>query len=446
GTNPFGSEAYIRPDGEKADNQQYDANGKPITGDDSRTGRRDGDAPEDVDEKRENVKKSWFGWKTEKAGHDIEAGKPARRPTRLLAPIYNGIGAGLCLYFMGNGVGMLLREYWIDHDPMRFALVVTVPFLFCVSLFFAMSVIGIFTQAFGPVAQYHQNSKYYSAVRPAANPAVDNNLPHITIQMPVYKESLKETIAPSCESIKKAMQTYARQGGTSTIMICDDGMQLIDETQRNERKRYYADHGIGWVARPGHSSEPDGFKRAGRFKKASNMNYALKVSLKLEKHLERLMTDETALSNARAAAMLRKALEQQGGMRDGENGEDTMSGWNNALAAAAAGMPDDEDGEDSLEDLALYAACDEVFEESGGRFKPWAAHGRALRVGEVILIVDSDTIVPEDCLRDAAREMAESPEVGVIQHESDVMQVAHNYFENGIAHFTRRINHAISFA
>ncbi|KAG9052128.1 hypothetical protein FS842_010445 [Serendipita sp. 407] len=348
---------------------------------------------------------------------------------------------------MGNGVGMLLREYWIDHDPMRFALVVTVPFLFCVSLFFAMSVIGIFTQAFGPVAQYHQNSKYYSAVRPAQNEEVDNNLPHITIQMPVYKESLKETIAPSCESLKKAMQTYARQGGTSTIMICDDGMQLISEKDRNERKRYYADHGIGWVARPGHSNEPDGFKRAGRFKKASNMNYALKVSLKLEAHLERLMTDETTLSNARAAAMLRKALEQQGGMKDGEHGEgEDMNGWSNALAAAAAGMQEDEDGEDSLEDLALYAACDEVFEESGGKFKPWAAHGRALRVGEIILIVDSDTIVPEDCLRDAAREMAESPEVGVIQHESDVMQVAHNYFENGIAHFTRRINHAISFA
>ncbi|CAG8743231.1 2773_t:CDS:2, partial [Acaulospora colombiana] len=97
-------------------------------------------------------------------------------------------------------------------------------------------------------------------------------------------------------------------------------------------------------------------------------------------------------------------------------------------------------------DLALKAACDEVFEESGKRFRPWAAHGRSCRVGEIILIVDSDTIVPEDCLRDAAREMAESPEVGVIQHESDVMQVAHNYFENGIAHFTRRINHAISFA
>lgn len=48
--------------------------------------------------------------------------------------------------------------------------------------------------SFGPVAQYHQNSKYYSAIRPAPNKLVDFNLPHITVEMPVYKESLKETM------------------------------------------------------------------------------------------------------------------------------------------------------------------------------------------------------------------------------------------------------------
>ena len=46
----------------------------------------------------------------------------------------------------------------------------------------------------GPVAQFHENSIYYSAVKPAPNKEVDANLPHVTIQMPVYKESLKETM------------------------------------------------------------------------------------------------------------------------------------------------------------------------------------------------------------------------------------------------------------
>ncbi|PVG03477.1 hypothetical protein CPB86DRAFT_369594 [Serendipita vermifera] len=376
-------------------------------------------------EKRRNVRSSFFGWKAEKDGEEIEGGKPAPRPTRLFAPVYNGVGAALALAMTLDVVRKLLYEFWLDGMTLRFALVAVIPFLFCGSLFFYLFAVGIITQCIGPVAQFHQNSKYYSAVKPAPNPVVDKKLPHITIQMPVYKESLKETIAPSCESIKKAMQTYARQGGTSSIMICDDGMQLIDEEQADARKRYYMDHNIGWISRPAHSSDPDGFKRAGRFKKASNMNYALNISLKMEKHLQHFMHNEQAASNARMAAHLTRATEREQGI---------MGGW------------EDQEDMEPLEDLALRAAMDEVFAESGHRFQPQGAGGRAVRVGEIILIVDSDTIVPEDCLRDAAREMAESPEVGVIQHESDVMQVSHNYFENGIAHFTRRINKAISFA
>src|SRR5215469_6989059 len=41
--------------------------------------------------------------------------------------------------------------------------------------------------------------------------------------------------------------------------------------------------------------------------------------------------------------------------------------------------------------------------------------------------------------------MYESPDVAIIQHESDVMQVANHYFENGITHFTQRINKCISY-
>lgn len=39
----------------------------------------------------------------------------------------------------------------------------------------------------GPVAHYHENSRYYSAVKPAPNKIVDAALPHITVEMPVYK-------------------------------------------------------------------------------------------------------------------------------------------------------------------------------------------------------------------------------------------------------------------
>ncbi|KAJ7616832.1 glycosyl transferase family group 2-domain-containing protein [Mycena polygramma] len=328
---------------------------------------------------------------------DPEKGGEERKERKLvlLGPLYAGCGAALAAYFVLSGVSVLLEEYALDGDATRFSLIVTLPVIFCVSIFFCLQLVGNISLIIGPVAQYHENSAFYSAVKPAPNPAVDNNLPHITIQCPVYKESLHEVIAPSVLSVKKAMQTYARQGGTSAIFICDDGMQLISEEDRQERMAFYANHNIGWTARPAHNK--DGFFRKGKFKKASNMNYGLALSLKLEKHL---------------------------------------------AALEAAGVSEEDE---CLEDKAMHLAVEETFEESGRRHRPWACNGKSLRVGEIILIIDSDTIVPEDCFRDAAREMYESPDLAIIQHESDVMQVANHYFENGITHFTRRINRCISY-
>ena len=307
---------------------------------------------------------------------------------------------------MCNGIGALLKQWLLDGSPIRFALIVTTPVLWCISLFFSLQIIQNLAMIMGPIAQYHTNSKYYSAIRPRPNPTVDRALPHITIQMPVYKEGLEAVLTPSIQSIKKAMQTYARQGGTSNIFINDDGLQLLPPTERGARITYYTDHGIGWAARPPHSDEADGFKRAGRFKKASNMNYALQLSLKLEKHLETLINQEKP--SARLAAYY-----QHGALRPHRFSSVTNDG-------AEPPTESNENDEMSLEDRALVMAVEEVHEAAGKRdgFKPWAANGRAMRIGEIILLVDSDTVVPEDCLRDAAREMVESPEVAVIQHES----------------------------
>lgn len=258
----------------------------------------------------------------------------------------------------------------------------------------------------GPIAHYHTNSKYYSAIPPLPNPAVDRALPHITIQMPVYKESLETVLAPSIQSIKKAMKTYARQGGTSTIFINDDGLQSLPPAERGARIAYYTNHGIGWVARPPHSDEPDGFKRAGRFKKASNMNYALQLSIKLERHLEALNNQEKSGARFSASSPFGKPKPRRFSLNTSDGPEPSAES--------------NENDEMSFEDRALLMAIEEVHEAAGKRegFKPWAANGRAMRIGEIILLVDSDTAVPEDCLRDAAREMVESPQVAIIQHES----------------------------
>ena len=107
------------------------------------------------------------------------------------------------------------------------------------------------------------NSKFYSAI---CSPRLTNQtLPHVTIQCPVYKEGLHSVIAPTVKSIKQAISTYELQGGSANMFINDDGLQIIDEEERRARIEFYADHSIGWTARPKHGK--DGFVRKGKFKK-----------------------------------------------------------------------------------------------------------------------------------------------------------------------------------
>jgi hypothetical protein len=235
------------------------------------------------------------------------------------------------------------------------------------------------------------------------------------------------------------MQTYARQGGTSTIFINDDGLRLLSTPDRDERLAYYANHNIGWVARPKHSDAPDGFRRAGRFKKASNMNYGLELSLKAERHLETLVANAGAGLNpsnttptlAELAAGFPHGLPSAGlgahrmsvssnvdtrsfsgagryGLQyQNREGDDmgAIASWREnawGFSGSGGGGTDTPSVED-LEERALGLAIEEMYEESGRRFRPWAANGKATRLGEYVLIVDSDTIVPEVRRAAAAR-------------------------------------------
>lgn len=190
---------------------------------------------------------------------------------------------------------------------------------------------------------------------------------------------------------------YERQGGSVSILICDDGLQLLSESEVAKRKSFYFDNNIGYVARPGH--KVNGFVRKGRFKKAGNMNFANALSLRVE---------------------------------------EIMDDWRPvAQEATEAGHFWTDLDENMVYDSALNVALEEK------KGLAWAAGN--IRMGSIILIIDSDTRVPEDCFADAVSEMAESPEVAIIQHMSGVMQVAHHFFENGVAHFTKGIQHAIAY-
>ncbi|KAK8123070.1 glycosyltransferase family 2 protein [Apiospora sp. TS-2023a] len=319
---------------------------------------------------------------------DEESGqiKPEKRPVHMLNTYLVSIVMCIVTVSLGAAWRALAIEISVDGSYTRLALVALAPVQVFFTLFFAQVIVGCLAQIFGPIRQLTINSKFFSA-RPPPRLHSDN-LPHLTVQCPVYKEGLQGVIAPTVKSIKQAISTYELQGGSANMFMNDDGLQLIPEEERRARIEFYADHSIGWVARPKHGE--NGFLRRGKFKKASNMNFALMISCKVEEKLMRY-----------------------------QRGPE----WTQADEAQAY--------EQSLK---------EVLEEDG---RAWADGN--VRVGDYILIIDSDTRVPSDCLLDAVSEMEQSPDVGIMQFSSGVMQVVHTYFENGITFFTNLIYTAIRY-
>ncbi|CCG81821.1 Putative uncharacterized protein [Taphrina deformans PYCC 5710] len=273
----------------------------------------------------------------------------------------------------------------------RFVFLVYFPFAFFLTSFFSLMLVVIVVNFVGPVSQLFQNSKYYSCIPPTR---ITRDFPHITIQCPVYKEDLEDVIVPTVQSLRKAISTYERQGGTASIFINDDGLQLVSPQQREMRKAYYAMNDIGWVARPGHGK--NGFFRAGRFKKASNMNFAMDISLKVEGKLELVQRGET---------------------------------WTDI-------------DEDHVYKQTVEAVIAEELERTG--HQAWSAGN--IRMGDLILLIDSDTRVPLDCFLDAASEFHHSPQVAIIQHQSGVMQVVFDFWENTITYFTQCIYFSLQCA
>ncbi|KAM3536434.1 hypothetical protein MY4038_000269 [Beauveria bassiana] len=338
-----------------------------------------GNSDEEEDEKRGAVTEAEI---------DEESGevKPETRPVHLQNTVLVSLTLILVIVSLGAAWRQLAIEVSIDNSYMRLALVALMPLQIFFTLFFAQVIVGCLAQIFGPIRQLTVNSKFYSARPPPR--LTTPVLPHVTIQCPVYKEGLQGVIMPTVKSIKQAMSTYELQGGSANMFINDDGLQLLPEEDRRARIEFYADNSIGWVARPKHGE--DGFVRKGKFKKASNMNYALMISCKVEEKL--LLAHRTP------------------------------------------------DWSQHDEALAYEQALKEVLEENG---RAWADGN--IRVGDYILLIDSDTRVPADCFLDAVSEMEQGPDVGIMQFSSGVMQVVHTYFENGITFFTNLIYSAIRY-
>jgi len=117
--------------------------------------------------------------------------------------------------------------------------------------------------------------------------------------------------------------------------------------------------------------------RRGKFKKASNMNFCLSVAQRLKEQLE---------------------------------------------------VEDKLDNEQARQECLSKMANEEKFLAGG-----------PIWVGDYVILLDCDSRLPVDAMLDVVTELEQCPEVAFTQHVTEPMQVVHDYWENCIAHFTRKI-------
>jgi hypothetical protein len=280
---------------------------------------------------------------------DEESNAPVSRPFLLSHSVMVGLAMCLLMVIECLAVRLIIIEIKAVGTSMlpRLGLLATLPIFMFFTLFFTIVVIGTLFQLLGPMNDVkHGNSRFYSSQPPSLKRHPDFQFPHVTIQMPVYKEGLKGVIIPTIESLMPAIRHYESLGGTASIFVCEDGMQAVSPEVADMRKKFYKANNIGWCARPPHGK--DGFVRAGKFKKASNMNYCLSFSLRVEDELLRLMK-------------LKADVEGRS--------QETLS---------------------IEEEEELYQqAVQTIIKADGG--KTWAEGN--VRMGEVILLIDCDTRV-----------------------------------------------------
>jgi hypothetical protein len=238
------------------------------------------------------------------------------RPTEPL-PIAKYASSIAFAITLGLVVSLFVMAVWNYSSIGR----VVVEILLAVISFFGLFWNSYFTvssifKCFIPSKAFRTNTKYCSMI-PESKPANENWM-DVTIQIPVYKESLQEVLMPTLKSCITSRDYYQNgTGAKCNIVVCDDGMmallknnfaaaemlwetiestqgkvfklsKLLQKVPRPSRRHlkglksrdvyevfhrmlFYYHYEIGFVAR-------STWDRRGKFKKASNLNSHLRLS------------------------------------------------------------------------------------------------------------------------------------------------------------------------
>jgi len=245
---------------------------------------------------------------------------PSNRPSEPLSIAKYASTLALCITLGWVGY-LLFAAVWNYSSIGRIVVEAILALLSFFGLFWnSYFIVSSILKCFIPKKAFTTNTKYCSII-PETAPREAEWL-DVTIQIPVYKESLKEVLMPTLKSCMKSRDYYHDNvpGGKArcNIVVCDDGMmamlrdnfaaaemlwesivdtqgrviklsQLLKLVSRASRRHlkglrsknvyevfhrmiFYYHFGIGFVAR----STVD---RRGKFKKASNLNSHLRLAL-----------------------------------------------------------------------------------------------------------------------------------------------------------------------
>ena len=266
------------------------------------------------------------------------ANKPSTRPTEPL---------GIAMY--ASSLALALTIGWVCYiffmaiwNYSSFGLILVEIFLGILS-FFGLFWNSYFTVAsifkcFIPAKAFRSNTKYCSVI--PEEKSHHSSWMNVTIQIPVYKESLEEVLMPTLKSCMISRDHYMKKTGANcNICVCDDGMmalmknnfaaaemlwetiestegkvfklsQLLQKVPRPSRRHlkglsshsvyevfhrmlFYYHYDIGFVAR-------STWDRRGKFKKASNLNTHLRLVWGAEQiaKIENVSFHEALLQNS----------------------------------------------------------------------------------------------------------------------------------------------------
>ena len=189
--------------------------------------------------------------------------------------------------------------------------------------------------------------------------------PAITLLIPIYKEDLGSVLKPTIRDLLNAVQHYERTGGKASIIIGDDGLQVIDENSRAARIAFYQKTGLSWVARPKHSLQ---YQRVGKSKWASNMNNVCQLAIRMRDQLSTKQSSERSSQNLNDCT-------------------DAIQIYHEAITMQ--------------------------------RTANWV--GGDLRMGDLLYVGDGDHRVPEDFLQNLAMEFFLGPHLGELKFRSGPM-------------------------